>query len=34
MTDATPGQDGAMAGQDDVLVRVENLVKYFPVRTG
>ena len=24
---------GAQSGQDDVLVRVDNLVKYFPVRT-
>jgi len=35
MTDESPGAvlADATPGQDDVLVRVENLVKYFPVRT-
>jgi oligopeptide/dipeptide ABC transporter ATP-binding protein len=35
MTDESliPVMTGAVRGGDDVLVRVENLVKYFPVRT-
>jgi oligopeptide/dipeptide ABC transporter ATP-binding protein len=36
MTDesAAAVMTSAQSGQDDVLVRVDNLVKYFPVRTG